>query len=197
MRRFSWTPSIVPQWRRPECLHRAGPTLVVAAGLIVKPTASALTLKRLSWTCSRGNIRTRSASSASTPRRNVLRTVPGDVASCAAARSVPFYLEDFVERYEVSRYPATAPLAAAHGVSRGIPAQEARGDGTKAPFPGFIEPALATAIEKTPSGSRLPRSAAHRQRGCQRLQAQRARLDQAVQEYHACVGQPGCDRSAY
>jgi bifunctional non-homologous end joining protein LigD len=26
--------------------------------------------------------------------------------------------------------------------------------GAKAPFPGFIEPALATSIERTPSGSR-------------------------------------------
>ena len=29
--------------------------------------------------------------------------------------------------------------------------------GVKAPFPGFIEPALATSIEKAPSGDRLIR----------------------------------------
>ena len=36
----------------------------------------------------------------------------------------------------------------------GVSAQEGGGDRLKAPFPGFVEPALATSIEKVPSGDR-------------------------------------------
>jgi bifunctional non-homologous end joining protein LigD len=36
----------------------------------------------------------------------------------------------------------------------GLPAQEDTAIGTKAAFPGFIEPALATSIDKVPSGDR-------------------------------------------
>ncbi len=32
--------------------------------------------------------------------------------------------------------------------------EKKRGDGVKAPYPGFIEPALATAVDKVPAGSR-------------------------------------------
>jgi bifunctional non-homologous end joining protein LigD len=35
---------------------------------------------------------------------------------------------------------------------RGVSAQKAAVIGVKAPFPGFVEPALATSIEKVPSG---------------------------------------------
>jgi bifunctional non-homologous end joining protein LigD len=36
----------------------------------------------------------------------------------------------------------------------GIPAQEPAAIGVKAPYPDYIEPALATAVDKVPSGSR-------------------------------------------
>ena len=61
--------------------------------------------------------------------------------------------------------------------------------GVKAPFPGFIEPALATAIEKVPGGDRwtprdqirrLPGAGPPRQRGGQGLHPARQRLDQAL-----------------
>ena len=37
---------------------------------------------------------------------------------------------------------------------RGVPARELAAIGFKAPYPGFIEPALATTIERVPSGER-------------------------------------------
>ena len=47
-------------------------------------------------------------------------------------------------------------LAAAHapGLIMAFRLQEAAAIGVKAPFPGFIEPSLASSIEKVPSGAR-------------------------------------------
>ena len=68
--------------------------------------------------------------------------------------------------------------------------------GVKAPLPGFIEPALATSIEKVPSGRamdsrnqvrRLPGPGAFGQRGGQDLHPARPRLDAPLQE-----GRPRC-----
>jgi bifunctional non-homologous end joining protein LigD len=39
-------------------------------------------------------------------------------------------------------------------VSHGVPAQKARADGIKAKYPDFIEPELATSVDKVPSGER-------------------------------------------
>jgi bifunctional non-homologous end joining protein LigD len=39
-------------------------------------------------------------------------------------------------------------------VSRGVQRKKPAAIGTKAPFPGFVEPALATSIAKAPSGER-------------------------------------------
>jgi ATP-dependent DNA ligase len=40
------------------------------------------------------------------------------------------------------------------GVSGGVPAEETGGDRYQGAYPGFIEPALATAVERVPSGER-------------------------------------------
>jgi hypothetical protein len=39
-------------------------------------------------------------------------------------------------------------------MTRGIPAQKAAGDRGQGAYPGFIEPALATSIERVPKGER-------------------------------------------
>jgi hypothetical protein len=62
--------------------------------------------------------------------------------------------------------------------------------GVKAPFPGFIEPALASPIEKVPSGSRWIheikfdgyRVQIHLQRGRENIHPSGPRLDQPLQE---------------
>jgi len=61
-------------------------------------------------------------------------------------RDVPFFLQDFVDRYE-GRYqdvqlPLPMRLVGAVAFQRKKPAAI----GVKAPFPGFIEPELATSI---------------------------------------------------
>jgi hypothetical protein len=67
-------------------------------------------------------------------------------------RDIPFFLQNFVDHYEGPRHPAAAPDRA--GLTRGDPAQKPAAIGIKAPYPGFIEPALAASISKVPSGER-------------------------------------------
>jgi hypothetical protein len=55
-------------------------------------------------------------------------------------------------RRAVSRYPAS--LADAAGLNMGRPRAKPPAIGAKAPFPGFVEPALASFIHKVPSGER-------------------------------------------
>jgi hypothetical protein len=64
-------------------------------------------------------------------------------------RDVPFFLQDFVDRYEGRYHDVQIPLPI-----RLVQSMAARTPGTKAPYPGFIEPALARSLDKVPSGER-------------------------------------------
>src|SRR3982751_6512145 len=54
------------------------------------------------------------------------------------------------ERFELCQFESAVAWSCSVAFQRQNPA----GIGVKAPFPGFIEPALATSIEKVPSGER-------------------------------------------
>src|SRR5687768_1987347 len=54
------------------------------------------------------------------------------------------------ERFELCPFESPVAWSCSVAFQRRKPA----GIGVKAPFPGFIEPALATSIEKVPSGER-------------------------------------------
>jgi bifunctional non-homologous end joining protein LigD len=54
------------------------------------------------------------------------------------------------EQFELCHFESTVAWSSSVAVQRRKPAAI----GVKAPFPGFIEPALATSIEKVPSGER-------------------------------------------
>jgi bifunctional non-homologous end joining protein LigD len=54
------------------------------------------------------------------------------------------------EQFELCQFESTAAWSSSVAFQRRKPAAI----GVKAPFPGFIEPALATSIEKVPSGER-------------------------------------------
>lgn len=138
MRRSSWTPSIVPSGDDQNIyivwmISGAGP------GPIAKPTSSASTSKRSSWTCSKGNIKTRFGWSVS-PRKNGHRTSPTVAHELRRRcdpqqRGVRCYLQDFVDLYEGRYHNIQLPLPMRLGVSPAVPAQEAGGDRDQSAFP--------------------------------------------------------------
>jgi ATP-dependent DNA ligase len=67
-------------------------------------------------------------------------------------RDIPFFLQDFTDRYEGQHHDIQLPHAL--GVAVAFQRKKPAAIGTKAPFPGFVEPALAISIEKVPTGDR-------------------------------------------
>jgi bifunctional non-homologous end joining protein LigD len=70
-------------------------------------------------------------------------------------RDLPFFhLEDLVERHEGRYHNIPVAAADALGVRVPYPRPKPPPGATKEPCPGFIEPALASSIERVPSGER-------------------------------------------
>jgi hypothetical protein len=63
---------------------------------------------------------------------------------------VPFFLQDFVDRYEGRYRDVQLPLPMRLARAMAFQRKKQEAIRIKAAFPGFIEPELATSIEKVP-----------------------------------------------
>jgi len=69
-------------------------------------------------------------------------------------RDVPFFLQDFTDRYAGRYRDVQLPLPLRLGLTMAFQRKKPAAIGVKAPILGFVEPALATSIEKVPGGAR-------------------------------------------
>ena len=159
MRKSNWTPSIVPDEDDQTVYLVADDFGKRSARLARERTARRPTLKRSSRTCSgpvqQPDPRHRLQHRRALVGRRFGRRRPGAASplrSATARRAVLPAGFCRPSRGPISRRPAAA--ADAPGVTCGLPAQEAGGDRRQGAFPGFIEPALRTSIEKVPGGER-------------------------------------------
>jgi hypothetical protein len=158
MRRVNWTPSIVPNGNDQTVYLVAddfGKPGVLGSRPIMRPSIQ----KPSSRTCSPASTATRSGSSLSTPSNAGPKTFPTSRARTAPALRSPdarhLLLPSGVYRplrQSASRHPASTSDAL--GLTMAFQRRKPAASGVKALFPGFIEPSLATSIEKVPSGQR-------------------------------------------
>ena len=66
-------------------------------------------------------------------------------------RDVPFFLQDFVDHYEGRYHDVQLPLPMRLVWIMAYPRSQASSIGVKVLLSGFVEPALASKIEKVPS----------------------------------------------
>ena len=117
------------------------------------------TSKPSSWTCSRASTKPDPGHCLQHRRAMVRRCLrrrragaASALRSAAARRAVlSCRTSPTATKADIATCSCRCPCAWSE---HGVPAQEARGDRRQGALPGFIEPALATSIEKVPTGDR-------------------------------------------